>query len=770
MSNSSRNSGRWIAPAPRNARRELYRLMERGDLWLRVGICWLAALFVYVLTGGWAPEFPYRIRQHLPRSLNARVDFEIDDLEATRQAKDAARGKVSCLYENDSRLLQELRQAVIDAAFAVLEKPPEETLTTVWPAFWAVPSGAATDASDKPDATLENLEKFRKALVGDEKLESVRAALDRAFLRYDQIGLLETLEHELGQGSMREIKVYPRGNIEDAETVPVSEVRIPEISEGLKKKIGEELSRESENVSDPQFVADRLFAWIRPQLSRTLVWNAEGSRAAADEAARAVATRMKKFASGDRILKPAVDFGEGALVGGREPLTENDIKLLQAEHAAVIAKMSFTNRAIYSMIFLGLFGCAYGLIAGYLWHRDRLLLKDIRAFTAITVAFAATIAGLWLLSWDLRGRLEIIGIVVFAMTVAIAWHVELAVMLAALAALVFTMGHGFELSEFVILGSAGSVAAMFCRSIRSRTKSVYIGLITAAIVFPIALCSELLVAPHFTLDMLMDGLWYAGGAGAAGLLMTALLPFMERWLGIQTDISLLELSDPNHALLRQLVQRAPGTYNHSINVASIAENAADAIGANGLLCRVGAYFHDIGKMRKPEYFVENQNRGENRHDDLVPTMSTLVIISHVKDGVEMGRQHRLPQRIIDLIEQHHGTTVVEYFYMRAAQSSGDEGVVSDSSFRYPGPRPQSAEAAVLMLADSIEGATRALREPGPSRIESIVSTITQKKLDDGQFDDCSLTLKQIRIIESSLVKSLNAMYHARVKYPEPSQA
>jgi len=770
MSNTPRMSGRWIAPAPRNARRELYQLLGRSDLWFRAGICFLAALAVYILTGGWAPEFPYRIRQHLPRSLNARVEFEVNDLEATRQAQDAAKGKVSCLYENDPRSLQELRQAVVDATFALLEKPAEETVETVWPAFWAAVPGTPNTDPAKPDATLENLERFRTGLAGDEKLESVQAALERAFLKYDQAGLLETLEHELGQGSMREIKVYPRGNLEDAKTVLVSEVRIPEISEELRKKIAEELGREKDKVADPQYVAERLFDWIRPQMKKTLIWNSDASRTAADDAGRAVAARMKRFAIGDRILKPAVDFPEGDMVGGRKPLTENDIILLQAEHAAMIANMSWTHRVLYSLIFLGLFGCAYGLIAGYLWHRDRVLLTDLKSFTAIAVAFAVTIAGLWLLASDLRGRLEIIGIVLFAMTVAMAWHVELAVMLASLAALVFTMGHGYDLAEFVILASAASVAAMFCRSIRSRTKSVYIGLITAAIVFPIALCSELLIAPHFTVDLLIDGLWYAGGAGAAGLLMTALLPFMERWMGIQTDISLLELSDPNHPLLRQLVQRAPGTYNHSINVASIAESAADAIGANGLLCRVGAYFHDIGKMRKPEYFVENQNRGENRHDDLVPTMSTLVIISHVKDGVEMGRQHRLPQRIIDMIEQHHGTTVVEYFYMRAAQSSTDENVVSDSSFRYPGPRPQSAEAAVLMLADSIEGATRALREPGPSRIESVVSTITQKKLDDGQFDECSLTLKQIRIIESSLVKSLNAMYHARVKYPEQSQA
>ena len=259
--------------------------------------------------------------------------------------------------------------------------------------------------------------------------------------------------------------------------------------------------------------------------------------------------------------------------------------------------------------------------------------------------------------------------------------------------------------------------------------------------------------------------------------MTALLPFLERWFDIQTDISLLELSDANHPLLKELVQRAPGTYNHSINVASISEAAADAIGANGLLCRVGAYFHDVGKLRKPEYFIENQAGGVNKHDDLVPTMSTLVIIAHVKDGAEIARKHRLPQPIIDMIEQHHGTTLVEYFFKRAEQRLAESDPedengtdIDEADFRYPGPRPQTVEAAVLMLADTVESASRALREPAPSRIESLVQEIAKKKMEDGQFDECPITIEQLKIVQDSLIKSLNAMYHARVKYPEQQQS
>ncbi len=267
-------------------------------------------------------------------------------------------------------------------------------------------------------------------------------------------------------------------------------------------------------------------------------------------------------------------------------------------------------------------------------------------------------------------------------------------------------------------------------------------------------------------------MWYALWSVFAGLLMLGLLPFIESLFGVQTELSLLELGDVAHPLLQELVRRAPGTYNHSINVASIAEAAAESIGAKGLLVRVGAYFHDIGKMLKPGYFVENQGH-DNRHESLMPAMSTLIIIAHIKDGADLARQHRLPQAIIDFIEQHHGTTLVEYFYRRASErseSDPDGPVVDESDFRYPGPKPQTKEAAVLMLADAVESASRALAEPTPARIESLVEEISMKRLLDGQFDACGLTLKELATVRESLIKSLTAVYHGRVKYPDQRTA
>jgi putative nucleotidyltransferase with HDIG domain len=267
--------------------------------------------------------------------------------------------------------------------------------------------------------------------------------------------------------------------------------------------------------------------------------------------------------------------------------------------------------------------------------------------------------------------------------------------------------------------------------------------------------------------------WYGLCVVLASFLITGLLPFIERLFDTQTDISLLEWGDAAHPLLQELARRAPGTYNHSINVASLAEPAAEAIGANGLLVRVGAYFHDIGKMLKPSYFIENQGEGGNQHDSLLPAMSTLVIVAHVKDGADLGRQHRIPRVVVDFIEQHHGTTLVEYFYREAERQNAEDpngGKVDESSYRYPGPKPQTKESAVLMLADAAESACRSLVEPTPKRIESLVGDIANKRLLDGQFDDCQLTLQQLQLVEESLVKSLTAVYHGRIVYPDQQTA
>jgi len=334
------------------------------------------------------------------------------------------------------------------------------------------------------------------------------------------------------------------------------------------------------------------------------------------------------------------------------------------------------------------------------------------------------------------------------------------------------LGLGRGLPEYITLTAAAAAMVFWTGRIRTRSKLIYVGLWAGAVAMLTQIGVNLLHERPFDLQMVYEAARTGTWTLLAGFLMSGLLPFVERSFGVLTDLSLFEVGDVAHPLLQELVRRAPGTYNHSINVASLAEAAAEAIGARGLLVRVGAYFHDIGKMLKPAYFIENQGQ-ENRHESLVPAMSTLIIIAHVKEGVELARQYNLPQPIIDLIAEHHGTTLVEYFYRRATERSQADPNGSnpdEQTYRYPGPKPSTRESAVMMLADAAESASRTLTEPTPARIASLVHDLAQKRLNDGQFDECGLTLEELKTVETSLVKSLTAVYHGRVKYPDQRTA
>ncbi len=253
----------------------------------------------------------------------------------------------------------------------------------------------------------------------------------------------------------------------------------------------------------------------------------------------------------------------------------------------------------------------------------------------------------------------------------------------------------------------------------------------------------------------------------SGVITFCLLPLCESSFGMVTDVSLLEMSDLNHPLLKELSVKAPGTYHHSLIVANLAEAACEAIGANPLLARVGCYFHDIGKMLHPEYFVENQPPETSMHDALSPAMSSLVILNHVKEGIKLARKHRINEAIIDFIPGHHGTGLIYYFYRRALEQVEDEALLKEERFRYPGPKPHAKETAVALLADSAEAATRALPEKTPAKLQEAVQRIINNKFIDGQLNDCDLTLKDLHRISEAFLRILAGMYHSRIEYPRP---
>jgi len=322
----------------------------------------------------------------------------------------------------------------------------------------------------------------------------------------------------------------------------------------------------------------------------------------------------------------------------------------------------------------------------------------------------------------------------------------------------------------LLLVACGNLAgAIKIRTCSRRSTFIYAGLSVAGVNMLLTIC-YLLFYPETTLIGNLAMILHAMLGGVmSGILAGGFAPFVEYFGGYITDIKLLELASLDRPLLRELSLQAPGTWNHSMVMGQIAEAASEAIGANPLLARVGAYYHDIGKVSKPAYFVENQGSRESRHEKLTPSMSALIIKSHVKEGIELALEHRLPQALVDFIPQHHGNSRIDYFYDKALKEAEAGEVVDESHYRYPGPRPQTKEAGILMLADAVEASSRTLSEATPAKIQGLVQKIINKVFASGELDECDLTLQDLHLIAKSFTRVLTGIYHRRVEYSEPAE-
>ena len=328
----------------------------------------------------------------------------------------------------------------------------------------------------------------------------------------------------------------------------------------------------------------------------------------------------------------------------------------------------------------------------------------------------------------------------------------------------------------LIMAAGAFTCCLALREIRTRIKLLQVSTLAAVVVFITAAALDFLSGKREPADAFKTAAFHAGITLVVGVLIQGLLPLIEKAFRIATSMTLLDYSDANQRLLKRLHMEAPGTFSHSLLIGSIAEAAAEAIGRNGLLCRVGAYYHDVGKINKAGYFVENELGSVSRHKELSPTMSHLIIIGHVKDGIEMAKEYGLPNVLRQFIEAHHGTTLVEHFYNEAKKlktknsKAKTADVPSESEFRYPGPKPRTKEAAIVMLADTVESAVRSLPEVTPTKIEAVVHNMAMKRLQDGQFDECDMSLRELSQIEASISKTLTAHYHSRIAYPTAPDA
>ncbi len=460
-----------------------------------------------------------------------------------------------------------------------------------------------------------------------------------------------------------------------------------------------------------------------------------------------------KFFAGERIVRK------------NQRVTAEHVERLRALSEYHVRQARHENPLAFAMPIVARFVLIGLCIAGmgvYLVYFQRQEVKRISSLLALGLIWAGMILATFAIS---RAGLSeyLIPIAVSSILVTILFNLSMGIFNTICLSVLLGVLGGFDFSLTFVNLAAGMVTAYSVRRVHHRYdfyRPVLYGAVTYVVLIYLL---ETLRFQDTGAILASCGIGVLNAFFSA-ILCIGLLPVFESLFGFTTDLTLLELSDLNHPLLRRLALEAPGTYHHSLIIGTLAEAAAESIGANSLLARVGSYFHDVGKIEKPEYFIENQTIARSRHDKLTPSMSALILESHVKLGRDLALEYDIPDKIIDFIEQHHGTTTMDFFLNKARRQSPDD-LVPDEEFRYPGPKPQSRETAILMLADSAEAVSRTLDNPKPSRMRTAIHSVVRDKFEAGQLDECDLTLKDLGKIEAGFMHRLQGVFHKRVEYP-----
>jgi len=667
-----------------------------------------------------------------------RLDFTVVDVTRTEEARREARERAPDVYTRNTDFLDALRSPLRNLPVLIAQQQDFQSISL------DVISAFALD-----EDSLTALAVYAEA---DEPNDAWTGWVDR--LLDEELAYRAIVESEDWQRGMNEPEP-PRMLGADGNLAAVW-------SESLQLRGGvnearQELRRELDPIvrrsGFPRTVARYVAARIASTPQPTYVRNDLATTAFADERAAEISTVRIDSKKGDPIYQ--------------------QLAALRTEQRYFAERASTAEKLLPALGVFLLTGLLVTLAGALVFVSYPRVMRNALRIAAIGTLMASMLALAIVLSAQVPQILypaAIATTLFVAIILLLSYDQRLALALSTVQCLLTGLALGQGIGWFaVLLIGCGTVIGQL-REVRNRNSLIRAALVTAAVIGMATLLLGVMTTPP------VEGMWvqiigHAASALAAavvvGFLVLGILPSIERLFDITTGMTLAELRDPSQTLLRQLQQRAPGTYNHSLQVANIAEAAAEAIGADGLLVYVGALYHDIGKMNKPEYFVENQAGGFNKHSKLRPAMSLLLIIGHVKDGIELAREYGLPRTIQHFIESHHGTTLVEYFYHAAkTEAETDEkSSVDEVEFRYPGPRPRTKEAAILMLADAVESATRAMTEPNPSRIENLVRKIARKRLLDAQFDDCDLTFRELSLIEDAMIARLCAVHHGRISYP-----
>ncbi len=709
-------------------------------------LLFVAALVLVVATARRHPVLPSdRI---MDRTQLVRSEFSVPDEEATRSKQNLARARAARVYNADQAMFESLTNSL-------------RTLPTV------------LASAETFEAVNEEVRKnFRLTAEQFEALRAEAAPGQSPGLWESRVDAFMRSLRELPMLSNAEFQQAIQSDADDLELTAWDGTRviadkddalnIETDDEASMRAVITELTRRANSAGlfGPRAAAAVQRVLVERKPTYILDRKATDQRLA--NAVAGVAPVMISFRAGDVL------FQRGGV------LTDKARSLALLEHSANRRSMSPAARAQEWGGVVGIVLLATAALGGYvgLYYRATIQSPGRLAIMTLLVAGAVALAAWFaVINPEMLLPAAIGPPLLVCMISVIAFDRRLALALAGVMGILVAAALHLSIGSFIVLMTGVGVASWQLADIRRRQDVVRATVVLAITLMVAVLFVSFLERPR------VPGIWQemigdaakAGFTGfAAGAVMLLILPGVERVFDVTTGMKLSELRDPKQPLLRLLQQRAPGTYNHSLNVASIAEAAAESIGANGLHLYVGALYHDVGKMNKPDYFVENQSGGISRHARLSPAMSLLVIVGHVKDGVELAREYGLPRALIHYIESHHGTTLVEYFYDQArkqADAEGSDDLPDEVEYRYPGPRPRTKEAAILMLSDAVESATRTLHEPTPSRIASLVHTMATKRLMDGQFDESNMTLRELATVEEAITRTLCSIYHGRIAYP-----
>ena len=699
-------------------------------------------------------ERPLEAGQVAAHSIVSRVAFEITDHAATELDRREKAYEVPQQFEADRELYAEIETALNDLPAVTHNTPSlDDVAPHIRQQLGLTPAAfeELTRYLDPETGTANNL--WRR-----NARELVRELFTTAIITPQD---MQAAEQDGGK-PVRIMLTHPEpgGLIQDTLPRQGRAVLQTDESDRIRRELGVIV------LQDELALRPVLIELIFKKLGSTYRFSAAKTQAAR-QAARAGVQPLQTTYLANQVLVAAGDV-----------ITTEQLDRLKAEHAQYLKGRSASQRWLPRA---GLFGLclmiAVGMWAYFFVYAPRIVRNPMRGLAITALLLLCLSASVWTATF----KPEFLALALTfpplfaAVVLAIAYDQRFALALGAILSVLVGLALQAPLASMMIVLAGVGVAVIQLREIRNRSKlvlvGVYAGLAMAGAATIVGLATRPIHIDGIVWLVLMDA-WLAFLSGFfTGLLVQGILPLIERAFNVTTAMTLKELNDASHPLLQKLAHEAPGTYQHSLRIADMAESAAEAIAADGLLCRVGAMYHDVGKTVKPTYFIENQGDGPNKHAKLLPAMSLLIIVGHVKDGIEMAREFALPPVIRHIIESHHGTTLVEYFFAQAKKNTQAEDKPSPSEFeyRYPGPKPRTREAAILMICDAAESAARSMDEPNAVRLETLVKTMANKRLMDGQFDDCDLTLQELSRIEQAVTKSLCAMYHSRIKYPDDEE-